>query len=121
MPNDPMPPSVPPQIPKPSAGDEAVATVIPYRNPMALAAYYMGLFSIIPFLGIFLGAGGFICGILGLRHAAKNEGSHGRAHAAIGIGCGGLFFIIWTVFAIGMLVAVASGLTETESVSMPNQ
>jgi hypothetical protein len=122
MSDNPRPPAVPPNMPPPQrpkvgAGDEAVATVIPYRNPMALAAYYMGIFSIIPFLGIFLGAAAFVCGILGLRHAARNEGAHGRAHAAIGIGCGGLFFIIYLVLAGAILVAAAVGFSE----QLPNQ
>jgi hypothetical protein len=117
MSDDPKPPAVPPNMPPPQrpkagAGDEAVATIIPYRNPMALAAYYMGIFSIIPFLGIFLGAAAFVCGILGLRHAARNKGAHGRAHAAIGIGCGGLFFVIYTVMAIGVAVAAVAGFSD---------
>jgi len=100
----------PPPVPtaKRDNQEEAVATVIPYRNPMALAAYYMGIFSIIPLIGIFLGAAAFICGILGLRHASKHEGAHGRAHAVIGIGCGGLFFLLYTVGTIAIIVAAMS-------------
>lgn len=98
------PPPVPPH--RGSKQDEAVATVIPYRNPMALAAYYMGLFSIIPLIGIFLGGAAFICGILGLRHAKNHEGSHGRAHAAIGIGCGGFFFVLNVLGVIAVIVSL---------------
>jgi len=102
--------NAPPPVPvnHGNAGEEAVATVIPYRNPMALAAYYMGIFSFIPLLGIFLGAAAFVCGILGLRHASQNEGAHGRVHAAIGIGCGGVFFLLYTVGLIAMIVSMLS-------------
>jgi hypothetical protein len=102
----PTPPPVPPATG--SKQGEAVATVIPYRNPMALAAYYMGIFSLIPVLGIFLGAAAFICGIIGLRQASKHEGAHGRAHAAIGIGCGGIFFLLNVAgIVLAMFLAVS--------------
>lgn len=111
----PPPPVPPPPVP-PKRGntqDEVVATVIPYRNPMALAAYYLGIFSFIPVLGIFLGAAAFICGILGLRHASTNKGAHGRAHAAIGIGCGGFFFLLYTVGGLaGLIIVVLNTLPE---------
>lgn len=95
----------PPPVPKgrQQAADDAVATVIPYRNPNALLAYYLGLFSILPFLGALLGAVAFVCGILGLRHARREQESHGRVHAAIGIGCGGLFFLINSAMIVGVV------------------
>ena len=92
--------------------EEAVATVIPYRNPMALAAYYMGIFSILPVIGLFLGGAAFICGILGLRHASRNEGAHGRAHAAIGIGCGGLLFLVQLIIVVAVVFFAATTATE---------
>ncbi len=104
--HDMLPPPVPAK--RGSAQEDAVATVIPYRNPMALAAYYMGIFSIIPGIGIVLGPAAFVCGILGLRHAARQEGSHGRAHAAIGIGCGGLFFLANAIGLVAIIAAVMS-------------
>ena len=32
-------------------GDEVVSTIIPYKNPKALAGYYCGIFSLFPILG----------------------------------------------------------------------
>ncbi len=106
-------PGVPPPVPgRPrNTQEEAVATVIPYRNPMALAAYYMGIFSILPLVGLFLGAAAFVCGILGLRHASRNEGAHGRAHAAIGIGCGGLLFVVQLIIVVAVVFFAASSTT----------
>src|SRR5262245_58421927 len=63
--------------------------VIPFRNGMALASYYCGVFGII---GCFLlGVGGLfgvvpiILGILGMMAASKNPEAHGRGHAITGI------------------------------------
>jgi hypothetical protein len=71
------------------AGD-AVSTIIPYRNGMALAAYYLGVFSLIPCLGLLLGPAGLIFGILGLRYVKKNPTAKGTGHAIAGIIMGGL-------------------------------
>ncbi len=67
--------------------DETDATggLIPYKNGMALASYYVGVFSLIPCLGILLGILAIIFGILGLRHASLYPNSRGQAHAIIGI------------------------------------
>lgn len=74
----------------PAAGDNPVSYVIPYRNPMALAAYYLGIFSLIPCIGGILGFIAFPLGIVGLRAAARREQAHGRVHAWVGIVAGGL-------------------------------
>jgi hypothetical protein len=34
---------------------DATGGIIPYKNPSALIAYYCGLFSLFPILGVFLG------------------------------------------------------------------
>ena len=69
-----------------------VTNVIPYKNGMALAAYYCGVFGLI---SCFLGLGIFgvipmILGVLGLMKAAKDDQARGRVHAWIGIGLGAL-------------------------------
>ncbi|HMC88069.1 MAG TPA: zinc ribbon domain-containing protein, partial [Gemmataceae bacterium] len=35
-------------------GDQVVSTIIPYKNPRALASYYLGFLALIPVLGIVL-------------------------------------------------------------------
>src|SRR6266540_504458 len=47
--------------------DDGVSTIIPYHNGMALAGYYVGVFSLIPIIGFILGPLGIIFGIIGLR------------------------------------------------------
>ncbi|MDB6027700.1 MAG: hypothetical protein JWM68_3923 [Verrucomicrobiales bacterium] len=78
--------TAPPQI---EHGD-ATGGIIPYKNPHALTAYYLGIFSIIPVVGFFLGATALILGISGLRQRKKRPMIGGAVHAGIGIIGGGL-------------------------------
>ncbi|MEE3001725.1 MAG: hypothetical protein VX908_03420 [Planctomycetota bacterium] len=71
-----------------STGNEAVATIIPWRNKYALIGYYLGIFGLIPLLGIPLAIAGIILGGLGIRHWKKNHRSHGLAHSIVAIACG---------------------------------
>jgi hypothetical protein len=87
-----------------STGDEAVATVVPYRNPQALIAYYLGVFSLMPCLGLVLAPFAFVLGILGLRHRRRNPQAHGLAHARIGIIIGGLSILAHA--AVFVLIAM---------------
>lgn len=95
---------------KSGSNDGGVGTVIPYRNGMALAAYYCGVFGII---SCFLfGVGGFfgivpvILGIVGFMRARSDPEARGTAHALVGIvlgilevlvGCSTIGFIIFSV------------------------
>jgi phage FluMu protein Com len=70
--------------------DEAISTLIPYRNGRALAAYYFGVFSLIPILGLLLGPTALVLGILGLRYVSAHPTAKGTGHAIAGIVLGGL-------------------------------
>jgi hypothetical protein len=86
-----------------STGD-TLNKIIPYRNGMALAAYYLAVFSLIPFVGIILGIAGFVLGILGLKAARANPAVGGKVHAWIGIIVGGLFgfgYLALTIVMVG--------------------
>lgn len=91
------------------APDSGVATLIPYKNPKALIAYYLGVFSLIPILGLFLGITAFILGLQGLKFARTHPGSRGKAHAWVGIIAGGFFGLLYLVvvvmIVIGMVVS----------------
>jgi hypothetical protein len=65
--------------------DGLVSTIIPYRNPKALAAYYCGFFALLPGIGIFIGLVAVVLGILGLRYTYVNPSAKGTAHAITGI------------------------------------
>ncbi|HVS34184.1 MAG TPA: hypothetical protein VMS17_01300 [Gemmataceae bacterium] len=65
-------------------------TFIPYHNPMGLIAYYLGVFSFIPCLGLLIGPAAFILGILGVRYRNRNPTAGGLGHAISGIVMGSL-------------------------------
>jgi len=82
----------------PVASPSAAEVFIPYRNTAALAAYYLGIFSLL--LGMFLGIPAIVLGILGLAKANREPRVRGKAHAWTGI-------ILGTLTTIASLVFVA--------------
>ena len=78
---------------------DTLSSVIPYRNPMALVAYYLGIFSLIPVLGAVLALPAIILGVLGLGRSRRNAEAKGKAHAWVGLTAG-------TLSVIGHLVAL---------------
>ncbi len=104
---DSLPPS--PKDNAPKQDGELTPKVIPYRNPQALIAYYLGLFSGLPLIGLPLGIVAFVLGILGLQARKRDPSIHGTAHAWIGIGCGGFFTLFWlAIIAIATFGAFVS-------------
>ena len=75
-------------------GDGTLGGLIPYKNGPALTAYYLGVFSLIPLLGIPLGIGALILGIKGLRMARDHPEVKGKVHAWIGVVAGVLFGVL---------------------------
>jgi hypothetical protein len=73
---------------------------------MGLTAYYLGVFSWIPCLGLLLGPAALVTGILGLRYSRRVPQARGAGHAITGIVCGILTslgnwgVLLWTTFAI---------------------
>ncbi len=83
--------------------------VIPYKNPSALASYYIGLASVIPVLGIFTGIAAVVLGIRGLMRFHAEPWRRGRLHAYAGIFLGTLTSITWIVMSVIVLVLGAQG------------
>ncbi len=83
-PQRPAPPTQPGQIGVAPTPD-ATGGVIPYKNPTALIAYYLGVFGLIPVLGLPLALGAVIMGIVGLRQRALKRAYGGLVHACVGI------------------------------------
>jgi hypothetical protein len=82
--------------------------LIPYKNPMGLIAYYLGVFSLIPCIGAILGPAALILGIKGLRFSQRNPSAKGGAHAITGIVLGALTSMFnWAVIII---LVVAMGI-----------
>ncbi len=96
----PAAPPVLPAAPPPPTSDGGLNVIIPYKNIRALTAYYLGVFSAIPVLGLPLGLAAFALGILGLRFQRKNPAAGGVVHAWIGILAGGLF----SLFYLGLII-----------------
>jgi hypothetical protein len=88
---------------------DATGGVIPYKNPQALIAYYLGIVSGFPLIGLPFGIAAFVLGILGLRKRRENPAVKGAAHAWVGIGCGGFFALLWAAAAVMGIIAAIAG------------
>ncbi len=86
---------------------DPVEAFIPYRNPLGLTAYYLGVFSFIPCLGLFLGPASLIVGILGVRYRNRNPTAGGLGHAISGIVMGSLTSLANWGVVIVVLAAIA--------------
>ena len=85
---------------------DATGGIIPYKNPKALIAYYLGILSGLPLIGLPIGIAAFVLGIMGLRDRKRNPAIKGSIHAGIGIGCGLLFTLVWGTVVLLFLFAV---------------
>lgn len=77
--------------------DSTMGGLIPYKNAQALWAYYLGIFSLIPCVGIPLGIAALILGIRGLKFADLHLEARGKGHAWTGIILGGLCAVGYTL------------------------
>ena len=75
-------------------------SLIPYKNPKALIAYYLGVFALIPCVGVLLGVASIILGVLGLKYRTTHPTAGGTGHAWAGI-------ILGSVSLLGHIVAIA--------------
>lgn len=85
---------------------DATGGIIPYKNPKALIAYYLGIVSGLPMIGLPIGIVAFVLGILGLRDRKRNPVIRGGFHASVGIGCGGFFALLWGLVIVMILIAI---------------
>jgi hypothetical protein len=78
--------------------------LIPYKNPKALTAYYVGIFGF--FLPLIGGIIAIVLGIQGLKYAKLKPKARGQAHAIIGI-LGGIFAVcFWLLIGVVVIVNV---------------
>ena len=68
-----------------SSWGEVLRTVIPYKNPLALAAYYLGVFGLVPVVGAVLAVPAVVLGFLGLARCRRDVALKGKDHAWAGI------------------------------------
>ena len=89
---------------------DATGGVIPYMNGPALAAYYLGIFSMIPCVGLLLAVPALILCVIGLKKRRDNPIVKGSVHAWIGIIMGGIFTIIWGGLTMLLLIGNTVGM-----------
>ena len=75
------------------------------RNALALWAYYLGVFALIPCIGLPLGVVALALGIKGLRYADQHPDAGGKGHAIVGIVLGGLISAVYAMAAIGVIIS----------------
>ena len=92
---------------QPANTGDSTGGLIPYKNMPALISYYLGVFSIIPCLGLFLGIAAVVLGIIGIKKRNANPVIKGTAHAWIGIIAGGFFALVWGAVMILGIVGAA--------------
>jgi hypothetical protein len=92
----------------PRGSDEAVATVVPYKNAPALIGYYLGVFSLIPCLGLPLGIAAIPLGIVGLKKRKQHPEIHGAAHAWVAIILGSITTLLWGGILLAAIVTAGT-------------
>jgi hypothetical protein len=83
--------------------------LIPTKNPFALAGYYVGVFSLIPCVGLVLGPLAIIFGILGLRQTKQIKGLPGTGHSITAIVLGSITFIANVASIVVIVLSVTPG------------
>lgn len=110
------PPPPPPVAPPPPraftpvapAADSGFGALIPIKNSAALGSYYIGIFSLLPLIGLPMGVIALVLGIKGLKFAKANPGVHGTVHAWVGIVCGGFWALAYALVTVVILIGVAT-------------
>lgn len=79
------PPPPPPPPPQAYTQPDATGGIIPYKNPKALIAYYLGICALLPFFGFFIAILSISFGVSGIKHYKRYPLTKGVVHAWIGI------------------------------------
>ena len=107
-----LPPGIQPAAP--DGDDGPVSAIIPYKNPSALIAYYLGLFSCcpVPVLGLAMGIVSIVLAVKGFKAAKLNPKAHGTAHAWIGLICGSVGVLIGLVMVAATVAGIIAAMTK---------
>lgn len=101
------PPTPGPYGPSSAQEGDHTGGVIPYKNPYALTAYYLGIFSLLCCLTpLPLGIVPLVLGIIGLQKRAQNPVIKGSVHAWIGIALGGISAVGSLIFAVALVISM---------------
>lgn len=88
----------------PGAAESIAEAFVPSKNGPALAAYYLGLLSLLPCLGFPIGVAAVYFGVKGLRRVRANPAVRGGIHAWVGLICGSLFGL-FNFLLLGLAIA----------------
>ena len=84
--------------------------MIPAKNPAALIGYYLGIFSLIPCVGLILSIPAIICGIIGISKANAEPEAEGKGHAIAALVLGIISLLLYGGFIVLSIIgAAASG------------
>jgi hypothetical protein len=87
--------------------------LFPTQNTDALVAYYLGIFSLIPLLGLVLGPIAIWRGRTGRAKAKTLPGRVGHTHATVGVVAGGFATLLnWGGSLLLWVLIVVSGATH---------
>ena len=67
---------------------------MPTRNVSALLSWYLGVFGLIPVLGIPLALAAIVTGIMGIKAAGRTDVRVGKGHAIAGLVLGILMGVV---------------------------
>lgn len=100
------------RAPVPGATPDATGGLIPYKNPMALAAYYGGIGSLVamfvPVVGPICSIVVIVLGVKGIRAYKREPARRGVVHAWVGIGLAVFSLLIGGLITTGTVVAMLS-------------
>ena len=100
-PEQPGPQAIQSAVPVSESLPSGLESLIPVRNMPALVAYYLGIFSLMPCLGLLLCIPACVLGIIGLVKASRHPEVKGKVHAWIGV-----FAPLYAVGTIALLFLV---------------
>lgn len=87
----------------PPAADDAIATIIPFRNGHALGGYYTSIGSLIPLVGAIAGPIAIWLGVKGLQRVKADPRVKGTAHAIVAIVLGSIGTLI-SLSCVGTII-----------------
>jgi len=98
-----------PSQPQNTIASDDFGGLIPYKNSLALCAYYLGVLSLIPCIGFPLGVAALVLGIMGLKYAGIHPESKGKIHAWVGVILGSLSAVVYgLLIGFGIIGAIMS-------------
>jgi hypothetical protein len=96
------PPTIAGQMTAPE--DSGISSLIPYKNGHALAAYYIGIMSLLPVVGILLAPIAIFQGVRGIRDYREKPKIKGIVHAWIGVVLGSIGLLISGTLIAAMII-----------------